>query len=220
MAMRGGAAVFAVFALVAGMGIGFAPGSAAAGRPCLPTAEIFATNNTAIITDPNDPRLRTRLIRFDRQVREIIAANGALPGGSTLLDGVFWSDTQQQTTYERSREFDVNHVSAAGLHHLGDVLAKRFDQESVLTFQFLPRPAADSVQVEVPGVTVQELYNGMVADPTAREQIGGGSVTVNGGRLILIAAVSDLALVRRFVGDIGADWSTATVVYGHLEFVS
>lgn len=205
-------------ALVIGLGAGLVPDVAAA-QPCLPEAEIFATSNTATITDPNDPRLRTRLLRFEAQVRQIIAANGALPGASTLLDGVFWSDDLKAATYERSREFDVDQVSAAGLHHLGDVLAKRYDQESVLTFQFLP-PAADSVQVEVPGGSVRALYNGMLADPAAREEIGGGSVTVEGGKLILIAARSDLDLVREFVGAIGADWSRSTVYYGHLEFVS
>ncbi|MGW6709914.1 hypothetical protein ACWGDE_34195, partial [Streptomyces sp. NPDC054956] len=105
-----------------------------ASPPGCPTAEIFATDNTAIITAPEDPRLRTRLRRFDREVREIIRTHGAKPGSSTLLDGVFWSEDLKQTTYERSREFDVNRVGPEGLHHIADVIRKQYHQESVLTF--------------------------------------------------------------------------------------
>src|SRR5438093_899721 len=78
----------------------------AAGAP-LPCPEIFATNNTSIITDPNDPRLQDKLVKFDREVRGIVLANGGLTTRSTLLDGVFWSSSLQQTTFERSRKFDV-----------------------------------------------------------------------------------------------------------------
>ncbi|MET7352655.1 hypothetical protein [Streptomyces mirabilis] len=52
----------------------------------------------------------TRLTRFDHEVREIIHANGARPGSSALLDGVFWSRDLKRATYERSREFDVDQV--------------------------------------------------------------------------------------------------------------
>lgn len=72
-----------------------------------PAPEIFATNNTAVITNPDDPRPRTHLVRFDAEVRTIVATRGGRTTSSTLLDGVFWSGTLQQTTYERSREFDV-----------------------------------------------------------------------------------------------------------------
>ncbi|MCZ1013578.1 hypothetical protein [Streptomyces noursei] len=91
-------------------------------------AEIFATNNTDQITDPADPRLRTRLIRFDREVRAVIRSHHAHVGNSRLLDGVFWSSELKKTTYERSREFDVNRVSADGLHHIAGVLAKQYHQ--------------------------------------------------------------------------------------------
>ncbi|MEV6609190.1 hypothetical protein [Kutzneria sp. NPDC051319] len=185
-----------------------------------PTAEIFATDNTATITDPNDPRLKDRLVAFGAQVRGIIATNGSWPGCSTLLDGVFWSDDLKTATYERSREFDVDHVSAGGLHHIASVIRKQYQQESVLTFQYLPQPGADSVEVEVPGVTVQQLFNGLAADPVLREELGGGSVTADGGRLALIADKSELASIREFVGVLGANWSKATVAYGHLEFVA
>jgi hypothetical protein len=208
----------AVVAIAAGL----AP-EAAASTPFgshQPTAEIFATNNTATITDPNDPRLKDRLVRFGAQVQATIAANGAWPGCSTLLNGVFWSDDLKTATYERSREFDVDHVSAAGLHHIASVLRKQYDQESVLTFQYLPQAGADSIEVEVPGVTVQQLFNGLAADPVLRDELGGGSVTADGDRLALIADKSELGSIQKFVGVLGASWSKATVSYGHLEFVA
>ena len=52
-------------------------------------AEIFATNNTAVITDPADPRLQDRLKGFAREVERIIDDGGARARGSELLDGVF-----------------------------------------------------------------------------------------------------------------------------------
>ena len=39
-------------------------------------AEIFATNNTAVITDPADPRLKDNLKDFARQVERIVADDG------------------------------------------------------------------------------------------------------------------------------------------------
>jgi hypothetical protein len=183
-------------------------------------AQIFATNNTAIISDPGDPRLKTRLIRFERQVRGIIRANGADAGRSTLLDGVFWSESLGETTYERSREFDVTRVSPTGLHHIADIVRKTYHQESVLTFEFLPKtsPRAGAVEIQVPGVDVRRLHDGLVADPDAQAHLGGGSVTTS-GRLILVAARSDLGLARRLVTEIGGTWSSATVRYGAEEFV-
>ncbi|MFF7246926.1 hypothetical protein ACFZBU_23825 [Embleya sp. NPDC008237] len=190
-------------------------------RRHLPEAEIFVTNNTAVISDPDDPRLNTRLNGFACEVRAIIRAHGADPGKSSLLDGVFWSGELQNTTYERSREFDVDDMDAAGLNHVAEVLRKRFAQESVLTFEYLriDSPRADAIEVEVPGVDVQRLHDGLVADAEARERLFGGSVTVRGGKLILVADRADAALVERFVGTLGGDWSKATVHYGDREFV-
>jgi hypothetical protein len=214
--------VLAVLAVIAAT-VGLAPEAAASTvgqHHHQPTAEIFATNNTATITDPNDPRLQDRLVRFGAQVQGIIATNGAWPGCSTLLNGVFWSDDLKTATYERSREFDVDHVSAAGLHHIASVIRKQYQQESVLTFQYLPQTGADSIEVEVPGVTVQQLFNGLAADPVLREELGGGSVTADGDRLALIADKSELGSIQKFVAVLGASWSKATVAYGHLEFVA
>jgi hypothetical protein len=186
----------------------------------LPQAEIFATNNTAIITDPADPRLNTRLIRFAQQVRRIIRDNGAQPHGSTLLNGVFWSADRQQATYERSREFDVTRTDPIELRHIAELIGKQFDQESVLTFEHLPRTSGrtDAIKIEIPGLDAQRLHDGLVADPIARDQLQGGSVTLD-GTLILIAELADLELVQRFVTQLGGDWTKRAVRYGDLEFV-
>ncbi|MFJ9825173.1 hypothetical protein ACIRSU_12445 [Streptomyces sp. NPDC101160] len=178
--------------------LGLADAGSAQARPVerdCPAGEVFATNNTAIITDPADPRLRTRLTRFDREVRGIIQANGARPGASQLLDGVFWSDDLEQATYERTREFDVHRVGRDGLHHIAGVIAKQYRQEAVLTFRCLPRtsPETDAVEIQAPGVSPARLRDALLADPEARDELAGGSVTLD-GRLILIAPISDLPL--------------------------
>ncbi|MFF1358480.1 hypothetical protein [Streptomyces sp. NPDC058297] len=186
-----------------------------------PTAELFATNNTAVITDPADPGLRTHLTRFDHEVRGIIRAHGSTPVASKLLQGVFWSGDLWQATYERSREFDINRVSRDGLNHMVGVIAKTYHQESVLTFRCLPRtsPETDALEIEAPGVSASRLHDELVADPVARDKLGGGSVTVD-GRLILIAPLADLPLAREFAAKLGVDWDTAQVRYGDREFVS
>jgi hypothetical protein len=183
-------------------------------------AEIFATNNTHVITDPNDPRLDTQLTLFALKVETIIRANGGVPRGSTLVDGVFWSSSGQYVTYERSRDFDVDGVDELELRHIAELVRKEFDQQSVLTFRHLPMasPEVDAVRVEVPGVDVRRLYEGLVADPVVRDRLGGGSVTLD-GRLILVAGVTDLSLVRAFVATLGGDWQAAEVEYGAWEFV-
>ncbi|QIY68304.1 hypothetical protein HEP84_02455 [Streptomyces sp. RLB1-33] len=213
-----------VLATVAVLALGVAGSESAqaipAARGC-PTAEIFATDNTAIITDPADSRLRTRLTRFDHEVRKIIHANGARPGSSTLLDGVFWSGDLRKATYERSREFDVNQVGRDGLHHIADVIAKQYHQESVLMFRCLPRasPDTDAVEIHAPGVSRTRLHDALLADPGARERLGGGSVTLD-GQLVLIAPLADLPVARRFTAELGVDWNRAEVRYGDEEFVS
>ncbi|MEU2741289.1 hypothetical protein ABZ656_39690 [Streptomyces sp. NPDC007095] len=213
-----------VLATVAALALGVAGAESAraipAARGC-PTAEIFATDNTAIITDPADSRLKTRLTRFDHEVRKIIHANGARPGSSILLDGVFWSGDLRKATYERSREFDVNQVGRDGLHHIADVIAKQYHQESVLTFRCVPRtsPDADAVEIQAPGVSRTRLHDALLADANARDRLGGGSVTLD-GRLILIAPLADLPVAQRFTAELGVDWNKAEVRYGDEEFVS
>ncbi|MEU8137113.1 hypothetical protein [Streptodolium elevatio] len=190
-------------------------------RAELPDAEIFATDNTAVITDPGDPRLDAHLLGFACEVRGIIRAHGADPEGSSLLDGVFWSTDLQAATYERSRAFDVEAVTPEQLRTVAEIVRERFRQESVLTFDYLPAssPRATAIEVEVPGVDVTRLHDGLLADPEAREVLYGGSVTVRGGKLILVADRTDTEVVRRFVATLGADWSAAAVHYGAREFV-
>ncbi|MFJ9339042.1 hypothetical protein ACIRP0_07075 [Streptomyces sp. NPDC101733] len=153
-------------------------------------------------------------------MRTVIRAHGARHTGSTLLDGVFWSDERQQATYERSRDFTIERVGPAGLRHLADTVRKQYHQESVLTFRCLARtaPDTDAVRIEAPGVTPARLRGALLADPEARERLSGGSVTLD-GHLVLIAPVADLPLARRFTAVLGVDRETAAVRYGDQEFV-
>lgn len=185
-----------------------------------PDAEIFATDNTAVITDPADPRLQDPLDGFARQVRRIVRDGDGAPRGSQLLDGVFFSSDQGTATFERSREFAVDDVSAAELHRIAGAIAGRFQQESVLTFDRLAAsdPQADAVELEVPGVTAQALRDGLLADQDARERLFGGSVTLD-GHLLLIAGREDAALARRFAQRIGGDLARAATRYGARDFV-
>jgi hypothetical protein len=213
-----------VLAVASTLGAGsssvLAAGSGAANAHALPQSEIFATNNTATITDPNDPRLHTRLVRFEHQVDDIIRDGGAQPRRSTLLDGVFWSSDQQAITYETSREFDVDRTDPAELHTIADAVRVQFHQESVLTFEFLPRtsPRVNAVQIETPGIDVQRLHDGLVANPTLRDELVGGSVTKQ-HELILIASLSDLAMAQQFIASLGGTPSASTIEYGADEFV-
>ena len=140
-------------------------------------AQIFATDNTAVITDPADPRLKDDLKDFARRVERIIDAGGGEPRGSELLDGVFFDGTA--TTFERSRAFDVDRVSDDELHTIADTIRARFAQQSVLTFDRLPAGAddVDGVLLDVPRVTAAALRTGLLEDAEARERLFGGSVT-------------------------------------------
>jgi hypothetical protein len=198
-----------------------APATAAAhGDHRLPDAEIFATNNTAVITDPDDPRLRDRLIGFGREVERIIDRGGGRPRGSQLLDGVFFSSDLGTTTFERSRRFDVDDVADDQLHAIADTARDRFGQQSVLTFDHL-EPSDDevnAVELVVPGVSAQALRDGLLADATAREELFGGSVTLD-GRLLLVAELADAELARTFAASIGGKLGKAATHYGESTFV-
>ena len=130
-----------------------APASAAAAHDRLPDAEIFATSNTAVIADPGDPRLRDKHTGFAREVERIVERGGGSPRGSQLLDGVFFSSDRGTTTFERSRRFDVDGVADDQLHAIADEARGRFGQQSVLTFDHLPRDddEVNAVELEVPG---------------------------------------------------------------------
>lgn len=208
-----------VLTFAALLAMGGAQDALAAALPHGPT-EIFATNNTATITDPNDPRLATRLIGFEHQVDTIIREGDAQARSSILLDGVFWSSDLQQTTYETSREFDVARATPTELHDIADTIRVQFHQESVLTFEFLPQTSSrvNAVQIETPGVDVQRLHDGLVANPAIRDELVGGSVTKQ-HELILIASLGDRALAQQFIASIGGSAAGSTVRYGADEFV-
>jgi hypothetical protein len=128
--------------LLAALALAAPPSALAHGHD--PDAQIFATNNTAVITDPADPRLSDPLKGFAREVERIVAKGGGSPRGSQLLDGVFFSSDLGTTTFERSREFDVDHVADDELHAIADGVRSRFDQESVLTFDNCARATTRS----------------------------------------------------------------------------
>jgi hypothetical protein len=204
--------------LLAALALAAPPSALAHGHE--PDAQIFATNNTAVITDPADPRLSDPLEGFAREAERLIAKGGGSPRGSQLLDGVFFSSDLGTTTFERSREFDVDHVADDELHAIADTIRARFDQESVLTFDNL-RPGDDEInalELEVPGVSAQALRDGLLADQTAREELFGGSVTQD-GHLLLVAELADARLARDFAGSIGGDLDRAQTRYGESEFV-
>jgi hypothetical protein len=176
-------------------------------------AEIFATNNTATITDPADPRLDKTLDGFARRVEDIIRDGGARPRGSELLDGVFCCEL----TFERSRRFDVDRADDAEVHDIAETIRRRFLQGSVLTF--IPRAGGDAVELDVPKVSAKALQDGLVADPEAQQRLFGGSVTQD-RHLLLVADGADADFARAFAKKIGGDVKHATVRTGIREFVS
>jgi Ca2+-binding RTX toxin-like protein len=176
-------------------------------------AEIFATDNTATITDQKDPRLDARLDGFARRVEDIIRAGGARPRGSELLDGVFCCDL----TFERSRRFAVDRTDATELHDIAETIRRRFLQGSVLTFT--PRAAGDAVELDVPKVSAKALRDGLQNDPEAAGRLFGGSVTQD-RHLLLVADGADADFARAFAKKIGGDVKHATVRAGDREFVS
>ena len=192
-----------------------------ADRERIPDAEIFASSTTTLITDPDDPRLDQRLVAFSRAVNQIIRRGGGSPRGSQLLDGVFFSSALGVTTLERSRDFDIDHVSPKELDDIAQRVRQRFHQQSVLSFDYREhrRDPVDAVEVEVPGVSARQLREGFLANAKARERLRGGSVTLD-GRLILVAALEDRRLVKRFVTELGGDYRKAKVRLGRREFVS
>jgi Ca2+-binding RTX toxin-like protein len=195
-----------------------APSAAAHGGGA-PDAEIFATNNTALITDQNDPRLDDRLYRFADRVEAIIGDGGGKPRGSELLDGVFFDGSS--LTFERSRRFDVDRVSDGELFDIAETVRRRFLQGSVLTFDHLDRRDADvnAIELDVPHVSAKALRDGLVKDPEAAARLFGGSVTQD-KHLLLVAALEDADLARSFAKRIGGDIKRARTSYGEREFVS
>jgi|GraSoiStandDraft_5_1057265.scaffolds.fasta_scaffold119825_2 hypothetical protein len=169
-------------------------------------AELFAADNT-------DPL-------FEMQANVAIALSGAAVTGSTPLDGVYWSQALQRSTYERSREFHL--CGAAGSPHTAaEALRRQFDQEAVLIFDYLPQhaPAQDAILIAVPDVDSARFGDALVADAAARNRIRGGSVTMPDHTLLLVAGNDDRDVARGLVTEAGGNWDAATFAYGKREFV-
>ncbi|MEV6773256.1 hypothetical protein AB0N05_31940 [Nocardia sp. NPDC051030] len=226
---RFAAACAAVFILTGGLltagsttpAEAYGPWSCAAGNPLQPTAELFGTTNTATITDPADPRLNDSLTQFELEVNLTAAMELGLTVHSEPIDGVFWSEESQQITYEPSRRFELACTGRDNLCWIADDLRVRYNQEAVLGIEFLSadNERADGFEVRIPGVDRTRLHDALLADPTARDRLGGGSVTED-GTLILIADRSALTEAQSFVKGLGAQWDPSTVQYGDRQMVT
>jgi hypothetical protein len=189
--------------------------------PCQP-AELFATDNTAVITDPNSDtaaQLQDGLQLFEAQADATLAHNDDVVTGSTLLDGFTWSPELRRVTYERSREFHLCGTNGSS-HTAAAALRRQFHQQTVLTFDYLPQraPGADSILVTAPGVDGASFRDALAADSAAHTLLPAGSVTTD-QTLILVAGVGDLETAHRLVSEAGGNWDTATIAYGRRELV-
>ena len=157
---------------------------------CQP-AELFLSDNT-------DPL-------FEIRADLTIAQNGAAATGSTPLDGVYWSTQLQQTTSEWSHEFHLCIPDEPTLHSLAEALRRQFDQEAVLTFDYLPQdaPGVNAIAVTVPDIDLARFRGAFASDPAAHRRLQGGSVTTTDHTLLLIAGNGDLDIARRLVGAAG-----------------
>jgi hypothetical protein len=209
--------ISAVLVAPAARGVG---DDCAPGNPTDPTAEMFATTATTAIVDPFAFRLHDRLEPFAVEVSGTIVASEALPVGSNLNRGVFWSDDLQTAVYEASRTFHIACVDDADLMRIAEHVAAQFDQESVLTFAYGPTDTAatDSFIAEIPGVDLQRFRDSLIADSEARNRIGGGSIRAD-GTLVLVAADDDAALAERVVAESGAHLDMSAVRHGRRAFV-
>ncbi|MCP2278793.1 hypothetical protein [Nocardia amikacinitolerans] len=97
----------------------------------------------------------------------------------------------------------------------------RYNQQAVLGIEYLPADdeRADGFLVRVPGVDLIRVHDALMADPVARERIGGGWVTED-GTLIFIADRADLEVARAFTEGLGAHWDPAAVRYGDRQLVT
>jgi hypothetical protein len=210
MVFSGGTAWCSVAAPPAGSDVG----------SCRP-AELFATDNTAAITDPGANALQDGLALFEIQADATMTQHGVAVTGSTLLDGVSWSPELRLATYERSREFHLCAADEPALHSAAEALRGQFGQKTVLTFEYLPQqaPEANAITAAVPDIDLARFRDAFFADSAAHRQLLGGSVTTTDRTLILVADSRDLDLVRRLVGEAGGNPNATTIAYGRREIV-
>lgn len=202
-----------VWFLIAG-GTSGALGSANAVSDLCHPAELFASDNSDTL-GPDELRM------FETQAEATLALNRAPATGSALVDGVFWSDEIQQVTIERARQFHLCVVDKPTLLAAAEALRRQFDQQAVLTFDYLSEDARDSQAaiIAVPGIDFARFRDAFIADEAAHHPLLGGSVTTAEPKLILIASKGDLGIARRLVEASGGDWATATIAYGDRELV-
>ena len=138
-------------------------------------------------------------------------------------DAIFVQDGNVWTSAGVTAGIDLALALVADDHgrQAAATVARRFHQQSVLTFDTAERrrDVIDAVEVEVPGVAAARLRFAFVADAEVRGRLMGASVTLD-GRLILVAALEDLAVVQRFVTALGAPAGDASIRRGHREFVA
>jgi hypothetical protein len=148
----------------------------------------------------------------------VAASRGARGSSTACSSRRSWASPRSSG----SREFDVDRVSRPRLRDIAATIARRFHQQSVLTFDAAERRSdpVDAVEVEVRGVEAARLRFAFVADAEVRARLMGASVTL-GGRLMLVAALQDLAVVERFVTALGPPVAaTPPSGAGHREFVA
>jgi hypothetical protein len=141
--------------------------------------------------------------------------------GSTPLDGVYWSSALQRLIFEPSREFHLCGADGTAMHTAAEALRHQFNQEAVLTFDYLPQtaPEGNAILVTVPDVDIARFSDALAADPAARDRLRGGSVTMIDHTLILVAGNGDRDVARRLVAEAGGNWDSAAIAYGRSEFV-
>lgn len=107
------------------------------------------------------------------------------------------------------------------MHTAAEAVRRQFNQEAVLTFDYLPQnaPAANAITITVPDIDIARFRDAFVADSAARHRLHGGSVTTTDHTLILVAGNGDLDVARRLVGEAGGSWDAATIAYGKRKFV-
>ena len=126
-----------------------------------------------MITDPADPRLKDDLKDFARQVERIVARRRRRARAARSCSTAS-SPSDGTTTFERSREFDVDRVVRGRAAH-----DRRHDPRALRAAVGADvRQAAgraigevDGVQLDVPRVSATALRNGLLADAEARERL-------------------------------------------------
>ena len=78
-----------------------------------------------------------------------------------------------RATYERSREFHLCGADEPTLHTAAEALRLQFNQEAVLTFDYLPQhaPEANAIIIDVPDIDIVRFHDAFVADSAAHHRL-------------------------------------------------